>query len=120
MFTAMRAYGAAKMVQITPLWASDDLSVHRFDHPPEHDDRSFDNVAASYAASFVEQGEYLLQLGEGRWRVRAGDILLMHPGMRYRASAADGAFNDVGLTVRYLSACADDFDAKRTWERAQE
>jgi AraC-like DNA-binding protein len=108
------------MTRFTPLWRSDHLNVYRFDHPPEHEDRFIETLSDRCAASFVERGEYLLEVGEARWRVGEGDVLLMHPGLQYRARGVDGPFNDVGLTIHYLSAAADAFDAARTWARARE
>jgi AraC-like DNA-binding protein len=108
------------MVRIVPLLRSDSLSICRFDHPREHDDRFVERVADVYAASFVESGEYLLEIDEGRWRLKAGDVRIFHPGMRYRATSVEERFNDVGLTLNYLSAEADEFDPDLTWARSQQ
>ena len=108
------------MVRIVPLLRSDSLSICRFDHPREHDDRFVERVADVYAVSFVESGEYLLEIDEGRWRLKAGDVRIFHPGMRYRATSVKERFNDVGLTLNYLSAEADEFDPDLTWARSQQ
>ncbi len=33
------------MARITPLWQSPELRVYRFDHPVEHEDQSYEEVA---------------------------------------------------------------------------
>jgi AraC-like DNA-binding protein len=90
------------MARIVPLWSSAELSVHRFDHPLEHEDQPYEEVADGFAASFVEDGAFNLEIAEARWRVGAGDVLLVHPGLRFRASFEDRGFSDRCLTIRYL------------------
>lgn len=106
------------MARIIPLWRSDELSLHRFDHPPEHEDRPYEMVAPAFTASFVEDGTFDLESGDGRWRLARGDVLLRHPGMRYRASFEGDGFSDTCLTLTYLAAESDRFDAARSWARA--
>jgi hypothetical protein len=57
------------MARITPLWRSDAISLHRFDHPPEHEDRAYEAVADVFSASFVDRGSFDLQSssGAGAW-----------------------------------------------------
>ena len=106
------------MARIVPLWRSDELSLHRFDHPAEHEDRPYDMVAPSFTASFVEDGTFDLESRDGRWRLAQDDVLLRHPGMHYRASFEEAGFSDTCLTLTYLAAGDDRFDAARTWARA--
>jgi AraC family transcriptional regulator len=106
------------MARIIPLWRSDELSLHRFDHPVEHEDQPYDMVAPAFTVSFVDDGTFDLESGGGRWRLAEGDAFLRHPGMRYRASFEGAGFNDTCLTLTYLTAEDDRFDAARTWERA--
>lgn len=108
------------MTRITPLMRSENLSIYRFDHPPEDEEFILERRSERYAASFVERGEYLLEVGEARWRLRQGDLLLVHPGMHYRAFGVDGPFTDTGLTIHYLAAETDAFDVRRTWARVNE
>lgn len=104
------------MSRITPLWSSDEISVYRFDHPVEHEDQPFEAVSDAYRASFVETGTFDLEVGEARWRVGAGDVMLMHPGMRFRSSFQGVGFNDTCLSVVYSQALEQGFDAGRAWE----
>jgi AraC family transcriptional regulator len=106
------------MARITPLWRSNDLSLYRFDHPVEHEDQAYEAHADVYRASFVEQGRFNLEVGEGRWRVNAGDVMLSHPGMRFRASFDGAGFNDTCLSIIYLGAGDDRFDPARSWARS--
>jgi AraC family transcriptional regulator len=106
------------MAQITPLWRSDDLSVHRFHHPAEHEDQAYLAVSDVFSASFVEEGTFDLEVGEGRWRVGRGDVLRRHPGMKYTAGFDGEGFSDVCLTLTYLAANDDGFDVDHTWARA--
>ncbi len=106
------------MARIVPLWRSDAISVHRFDHPAEHEDRPYAEIATAYMASFVEAGTFDLEVGDARWRVGAGDVMLSRPDMRFRASYEGRGFNDTCLTIVYLAANDDGFDRGKTWERA--
>lgn len=106
------------MARIVPLWRSEALSLHRFDHPVEHEDQPYEMVAPAFTVSFVDDGTFDLETGGGRWRIGEGDAFLRHPGMRYRASFEGAGFNDTCLTLTYLTAAEDRFDAGRTWERA--
>jgi AraC-like DNA-binding protein len=106
------------MARIVPLWRSDELSLHRFDHPPEHEDQRYEMVVPVFTASFVEKGTFDLEMKDGRWRIVQDDVVLRHPGMRYHASFEGEGFSDTCLTLTYLAAGDDRFDATRTWARA--
>lgn len=106
------------MARIIPLWRSDAISVHRFDHPAEHEDRPYEELSTNFVASFVEAGAFDLAVGDGAWRVGAGDVMLQRPGMRFRASYEGAGFTDTCLTIVYHAANDDGFDAKKSWERA--
>lgn len=106
------------MARIAPIWRSAELSLYRFDHPVEHEDQPYDGEVDFYRASFVEEGAFNLQIGEGRWGVAAGDVMLSHPGMRFRASFDGKGFNDRCISLIYLAAGAERFDAGRSWAKA--
>lgn len=105
------------MARIIPLWRSDEISLHRFDHPVEHEDQPYEDVADAYRASFVEEGRFNLEVNDRRWRVRPGDIMLSHPDMRFRAGFDGTGFNDTCLTLTYLAANDDGFDGAGCWTR---
>jgi AraC family transcriptional regulator len=106
------------MARTIILWRSDELSLHRFDHPAEHEDRAYEAVAGAFTASFVEQGTFDLEMMQQRWRLASGDVMLRHPGMRYRASFEGEGFSDTCLTLTYLAAGDDRFDDGHSWARA--
>lgn len=106
------------MARIVPLWRSPEISVHRFDHPVEHEDQPYEEVASGFMASFVEDGTFDLHVGDGQWRVTPGDVMLSHPGMRFRAAFQGKGFSDTCLSLTYLAAGDDGFDPARTWARA--
>ncbi len=106
------------MARIVPLWRSEAISVHRFDHPAEHEDRPYEEVSTDFVASFVEAGAFDLAVGDGAWRVGAGDVMLQRPGMRFRASYEGAGFTDTCLTIVYLAANDDGFDRRKSWDRA--
>jgi AraC-like DNA-binding protein len=106
------------MSRITPLWSSPELTVYRFDHPVEHEDQAYEDVAQVYRASFVETGVFDLAVNDNAWRVGPGDVMLSHPGMRFRASFPGAGFNDVCLSIVYEAAGEDRFDAADVWSRA--
>lgn len=106
------------MARIVPLWGSADLSLYRFDHPVEHEDQAYDERAEVFRATFVEEGEFNLAVGESRWSVAPGDVMLSHPGMRFRASFEGKDFNDRCISLVYLAADSERFDAARSWARS--
>lgn len=107
------------MARITPLRRTAEISIHRFNHPAEHEDRPYEEVASAHMASFVEDGAFNLETCGAAFKVAAGDVMLSRPGMRFRAGFDDGAaFNDTCLTLTYLAANEDGFDAGETWRRA--
>ena len=105
------------MARIVPLWNSPEIRVYRFDHPVEHEDQAYEEVAGAFRASFVEAGTFDLEVGEGRWRVGPGDVMLSHPGMRYRAAFQGKGFSDTCLSIVYDAANDDQFDVERSWAR---
>jgi AraC-like DNA-binding protein len=106
------------MSRIVPLWNSPEISVYRFDHPVEHEDQPYEEVAGGFRASFVEAGSFDLEVGGGRWRVAPGDVMLSHPGMRYRAGFQGKGFNDTCLSIVYTAANDDRFDPAGSWAKA--
>ncbi|MGH8188177.1 MAG: helix-turn-helix domain-containing protein, partial [Steroidobacteraceae bacterium] len=76
------------------------------------------SVAGAFTASFVDDGTFDLHVDADRWRLAQGDVFLRHPGMRFRASFDGGGFSDTCLTLTYLAADDDRFDAARSWARA--
>lgn len=68
-------------------------------------------------ASFIEEGTFDLMVGEGRWRAKPGDVMLSHPGMRFRAAFQGRGFNDTCLSLTYLGASEDGFDATESWAK---
>jgi AraC family transcriptional regulator len=108
------------MTRRTPLWQTEDISVHRFDHPPcEEDHGPVDEVGQQFSASFVEKGAFDIVVDGQHWRLGPGDLLLIHPGMRFRIGHGDGDLSDVCLSVNYMTAEIDGFDRARTWARAR-
>ena len=114
------------MTRCIPLWSTRDLGVLRFDHPPDaqhdhdpHDHGHAEEIGERYSASFVESGGFDLLVDGERWRLGPGDVLLIHPGMRYRVDHAEHGLDDVCLSVHYTAATIDGFDRARTWARAR-
>ena len=108
------------MTRRIPLWHTEDLGVHRFDHPQcDEAHGPVDEVGEHFIASFVEKGRFDLEAGGRCWRLEPGDVLLIHPGMRFRVSHIDRDLSDVCLSVKYAAAEVDGFDRARTWARAQ-
>ncbi|NOT89134.1 MAG: helix-turn-helix transcriptional regulator [Lysobacter sp.] len=108
------------MARRTALWRTDDIHVHRFDHAPcEVDHGPVDEVGQQFSASFVEKGGFDLVIDGRDWRLGPGDLLLVHPGMRFRVVHGEEGLNDVCLTVGYVAAEIDGFDRERTWARAR-
>lgn len=107
------------MARIVPLWRSDEISLYQFDHPVEHEDQPYEARADAFRASFVETGRFNLEIGEKRWRVEAGDVMLSHPGMRFRAGFEGKGFTDRCISLVYLAAENERFDPARAWARSE-
>lgn len=107
------------MARIVHLWRSDEISLYRFDHPAEHEDQPYEARADAFRASFVEAGRFNLEVGDNSWQVEAGDVMLSHPGMRFRASFDGKGFNDRCISLIYLAAEDERFDATSTWTRPE-
>lgn len=105
------------MARVVPLWNSDEISLYRFDHPVEHEDQPYEERADAFRVSFVETGKFNLEVDDSRWRVAAGDAMLSHPGMRFRASFEGKGFNDTCISLVYLAAEDERFDTARAWAR---
>ena len=106
------------MATITPLLRTGEISVHRFTHPAEHEDQPYEEIASAFMASFVEDGAFNLDVDGKGWRVGAGDVMLSRPGMRFRASFEGEGFNDTCLSLTYLAAGEDGFDAAKSWTKS--
>jgi hypothetical protein len=106
------------MARITPLWRSDEITFYRFDHPVEHEDQAYEECSDVFRASFVDEGKFRLETGEQRWNFAAGDVMLSHPGMRFRASFEGKGFNDTCLSIAYHGAANDRFDPARSWAKS--
>mgnify|MGYP001367795755 CR=1 FL=1 len=108
------------MARIVPLLELPGIRVHRFDHPVEHEDQPYEEVAETFMASFVEDGAFDLHVGERRWRARTGDVMISHPGMRFRAEFEGKGFNDTCLSLTYTAAVEDGFDPEQSWSARSE
>jgi AraC-like DNA-binding protein len=106
------------MPRIAKLWESDELHIYRFDHPADSDDRPYRETAEVFRASFVEDGDFNLEVGEARWRVGTGDVMLSHPGMTFWAGFKGECFADTCLSVVYKRGAEDGFEWP--WTRAGE
>lgn len=106
------------MARVVPLWNSEEISLYRFDHPVEHEDQPYEEHADAFRASFVETGKFNLEVGESRWKVAAGDVMLSHPGMNFRASFEGKGFNDTCISLIYRAADDERFDTARSWARS--
>jgi len=105
------------MARIVPLWSSPEIQVYRFDHPVEHEDQPYVEVAEAFRASFVEAGAFNLEIDEARWAVASGDVMLSHPGMRFRAGFQGSGFNDTCLSITYEAANDDRHDPGPAWAK---
>lgn len=73
--------------------------------------------ADAFRASFVETGAFNLEVKDSHWRVAAGDVMLSHPGMGFRANFEGKGFNDTCISLIYLAAEDERFDPARAWIR---
>lgn len=91
------------MTRRTALWSTTDVEVYRFDHAPDdHDHGPADEIGERCSASLVECGRFDVEIDGRAWRLEAGDVLLVHPGMRFRITHHDGDLSDVCLSLNYI------------------
>jgi len=85
----------------TPLHATEDLEVVRFDHPAHerHDDPERE-VASHWGIAFVSAGRFDVLVGGHRHRLRQGGVFLTRPGLEFRCEHGEACPDDVSLSVR--------------------
>ncbi len=97
------------MSRRTPLWSTSDVEAYRFDHAPDdHDHGPVDEIGTRLSASIVETGCFDVEIDGRAWRLEPGDVLLVHPGMRFRILHPAGALSDACLSVSYLAGGDED------------
>lgn len=95
------------MNQITPIARTDDVSVHRFEHPAGRPHRDpVEESSPDLSISFVERGTFELRLGRRRHAMGPGMMFMTRPGMTYRVRHPGGPPDDVCLTVSYSAPFA--------------
>jgi methylphosphotriester-DNA--protein-cysteine methyltransferase len=99
------------------LYATPDLSVSRFDHPPHeaHEDPE-EEVGTRWAIAFVQSGCFQIVVAGDRLRLRRGSVLLMWPGLEFRCEHDESCPTDVCLSIGFDSAAVA--DVEHLWERA--
>jgi AraC family transcriptional regulator len=93
------------MNRTTPLAATDDLTVNRFDHPAGEVHRDPDlEVAEYWSVAFVESGAFELCCEGRQVQLEAGSVLLTRPGLEFSCRHASACPDDVCLSVRFEQA----------------
>jgi AraC-like DNA-binding protein len=84
------------------LFATPDVSVSRFDHPPHeaHDDPE-EEVATRWAIAFVQSGSFDVVQGTRRVRLQRGSVFLSRPGFRFCCSHHEVFPSDVCLSIGF-------------------
>jgi AraC-like DNA-binding protein len=99
------------------LFATPDLSVSRFDHPPHqaHDDPD-EEVATRWAIAFVQSGTFDVAHGRQRVRLRRGGVFLSRPGFIFRCRHPETSPTDVCLSIGFEPRTV--VDSQHAWARA--
>ena len=84
------------------LFATPDLSVSRFDHPPHeaHDDPD-EEVATRWAIAFVQSGSFDVVQGRRCVRLQRGSVVLSQPGFMFSCSHHEQCPTDVCLSIGF-------------------
>ncbi len=84
------------------LFATPDVSVSRFDHPPHvtHDDPD-EEVATRWAIAFVQSGSFDVVQGRRRVRLQRGSVVLSQPGFMFSCSHHEECPRDVCLSIGF-------------------
>ena len=84
------------------LFATPDVSVSRFDHPPHeaHDDPD-EEVATRWAIAFVQSGSFDVVQGRRCVRLQRGSVFLSRPGFIFSCSHHEECPSDVCLSIGF-------------------
>ena len=84
------------------LFATPDVSVSRFDHPPHqgHDDPD-EEVATRWAIAFVQSGSFDVVQGRRGVRLRRGSVFLSRPGFIFSCRHHEESPSDVCLSIAF-------------------
>ena len=99
------------------LFATPDLSVSRFDHPPHeaHDDPD-EEVSTRWAIAFVESGRFEVAQDGRQVRLGPGSVFLSQPGFRFCCRHRDTYPDDVCLSIGFAPGAVA--DSEHAWARA--
>ncbi len=91
---------ASPMTRYQLLFATADVSVSRFDHPPHqaHDDPD-EEVATRWAIAFVQSGSFDVVLGRRCARLQRGSVILSRPASRCSCRHHEEVPSDVCLSI---------------------
>jgi len=92
------------------LFATQDLSLSRFDHPPHqaHDDPD-EEVSTRWAIAFVQAGSFDVVHGGRSVRLGRGGVFLSRPGFVFRCRHQDTCPSDVCLSAAFADSVAEEF-----------
>jgi AraC-like DNA-binding protein len=109
--------GEAAVNRYETLFATADVSVSRFDHPPHeaHDDPD-EEVATRWAIAFVQSGSFDVIEGTRCVRLQRGGVLLSRPGLRFSCRHHEAVPSDVCLSIAFEPGNVA--DAENVWMRA--
>jgi AraC family transcriptional regulator len=89
------------MIRTTDLYATDDLSVQLFDHPPyePHEDPD-EESSEHWGIAFVRAGHFSVGTRQSVRQLRAGSVFITHPGLRFQCQHHERCPHDVCLSIR--------------------
>lgn len=99
------------------LFATSDVSVSRFDHPPHevHEDPD-EEVSQRWAVAFVWEGSFRISHGRRSYALRPGSVLLSRPGQVSRCAHDECCPRDVCVSVGFAPAAVAPFES--AWHTA--
>lgn len=99
------------------LFATPDVSVSRFDHPPHqaHDDPD-EEVATRWAIAFVQSGAFEVAHDRRRVRLQRGSVFLSQPGFVFRCRHHEECPRDICLSIGFEPGNVS--GSEHAWARA--
>ncbi|HXE91629.1 MAG TPA: AraC family transcriptional regulator [Terriglobales bacterium] len=97
------------MIRYVPLAQTGQVSLARFDHPgtvPHHDPH--EEVAPDFTVNFVEQGAFRYSAGRASWRLGAGTVFVVAPGLVYRCRHEERFPSDVCFSLAFQRGLVED------------
>lgn len=108
------------MNRVTVLHTTSDVSVRRFDHPPDvaHDDPDLE-VADAWNIAFVRDGSFSMRVNGAARRLARGSVILKRPGLEFQCWHHEQCPSDLCVSITFSESSVSGLEwawARPGWE----